>query len=249
MGSVRIFMVVEPEPDNLATINEAIRTAQQNSQIFHAKDGYEALLKMKNVTPDVLVTGLKLHKHFSGYKLVEDALKEKALDKMNIIVTDEAPEEDFCVDEVFCGRLQFVKRPLQLEPLVRAAKKALEDPVAPSQAEIKVKLIVAGEVLCREGEKAISAYLLKSGRLQASKKFGSELKILGEILPGEFVGEMAYTNGEPRSADVVAIENSELIEIRLEALDSIIFKNPAWAKALMKTLSTRLKAANAGKKG
>ncbi|MCB0415661.1 MAG: Crp/Fnr family transcriptional regulator, partial [Bdellovibrionales bacterium] len=56
--------------------------------------------------------------------------------------------------------------------------------------------------------------------------------------------EMAYINGEPRSADVVALSDCELIEFGVDRLDSLLFKKPSWSKALMKTLSKRLKRAN-----
>jgi hypothetical protein len=57
-------------------------------------------------------------------------------------------------------------------------------------------------------------------------------------------GEMAYINGEPRAANVIAEGPSELIEIPFERLDHVLFQKPMWSKALMRTLSKRLKNAN-----
>jgi CRP-like cAMP-binding protein len=68
--------------------------------------------------------------------------------------------------------------------------------------------------------------------------------ILGNVESGEFVGEMAYINNEPRSATIEATSNAQLIEVPIELVDKILYKRPAWSKALMQTLSKRLKNAN-----
>ncbi len=86
---------------------------------------------------------------------------------------------------------------------------------------------------------------MRSGRLIAIAHHGAaEARELGIVETGEFVGEMAYINGEPRSATVKALDLCELIEIPVHLLDHVLFTKPAWAKALMKTLSKRVKAAN-----
>ena len=60
----------------------------------------------------------------------------------------------------------------------------------------------------------------------------------------EFAGEMAYINNEPRSAFIEATSDAQLIEVPIELVDKILYKRPAWSKALMQTLSKRLKTAN-----
>ncbi|HEY8280477.1 MAG TPA: Crp/Fnr family transcriptional regulator, partial [Bdellovibrionota bacterium] len=87
-------------------------------------------------------------------------------------------------------------------------------------------------------------FLLKKGRLQAIRADKEKTTVLGEILPGEFVGEMAHITGESRSADVLASENSELVEIPVGTLDILLFSKPAWSRALMKTLAQRLRVTN-----
>jgi CRP-like cAMP-binding protein len=102
-------------------------------------------------------------------------------------------------------------------------------------------------MLLRDGDSADSVFLVKSGRLKAFKNEGPNEVVLGYINAGEFVGEMAYIHGEARSANVVSLTECELIEIPNDCLDSVLFSKPAWAKALVKTLSSRLKQANADK--
>ena len=78
----------------------------------------------------------------------------------------------------------------------------------------------------------------------ALKKNKDKEVLLGTIRPGEFVGEMAHINNENRTATVRAISDCELIEIPNGTLDLVLFSKPVWARALVSTLSKRLKMSN-----
>jgi CRP-like cAMP-binding protein len=100
-------------------------------------------------------------------------------------------------------------------------------------------------LLFSEGEEAKVVYIVKNGTLRAYSESVSGARIaLGDISAGEFVGEMGHFNHEPRSATVEAISEVDLVEIPLAALDNVIFSKPSWARALVKTLSQRLRRAN-----
>lgn len=63
-----------------------------------------------------------------------------------------------------------------------------------------------GELLFREGDPADRALLLLSGKLAASVGQGAAARALGEVHPGELVGELALLGrGQRRSADVTAV--------------------------------------------
>ena len=64
------------------------------------------------------------------------------------------------------------------------------------------------------------------------------LSVLGE---GEFFGEMALIDDEPRSAHVIAMEDSSLIVLRREDFQGILMHAPGIALALLKELSRRLR--------
>jgi len=64
------------------------------------------------------------------------------------------------------------------------------------------------------------------------------LSVLGE---GEFFGEMALIDDEPRSAHVIAMEDSTLLVLRREDFQSILRQTPSIALALLKELSRRLR--------
>ena len=131
-----------------------------------------------------------------------------------------------------------------MKHFVECANRALARATSLKDPEFRLRFLAPGEILFRQGDRAENVYIVRKGRLRAFRRTKSGTQTLGEILAGEFVGEMAHINSEPRSAEVEALENSELIEIPLGALDMLVFSKPAWSKALMKTLSRRLKVAN-----
>jgi len=140
--------------------------------------------------------------------------------------------------------VQFLDDPQDEKRLSTFISRGLNFASAQKQAALKMKNITAGENLIKQGDVAEFVYILRAGQLSAYiEKQGQEVQ-LGIIEPGEFVGEMAYINGEPRSANVKATKDCELVEIPIHLLDHVLFMKPAWAKALMKTLSRRIKNAN-----
>jgi CRP-like cAMP-binding protein len=67
------------------------------------------------------------------------------------------------------------------------------------------------------------------------------LSVLGE---GEFFGEMALIDDEPRSAHVIAMEDSELLVLRREDFEGILTQSPPIALAMLKELTRRLRRAD-----
>lgn len=62
------------------------------------------------------------------------------------------------------------------------------------------------DVICRQGDPFADLFFLKQGRLLICTIHGTEVKVLARIEPGEFVGELSFFDGQPRSTHVVALE-------------------------------------------
>ena len=108
-----------------------------------------------------------------------------------------------------------------------------------------VKEIAAGDVLITEGTIQPNIFILKSGKLVVMKSNGRDVKTIGEISPGAFIGEMAYLGKQKmHQATVIAVENSEVIEIHGDSFLQTLTENPVWLKALLRTLVTRLEEQN-----
>jgi len=65
--------------------------------------------------------------------------------------------------------------------------------------------------------------------------------ILSVLGSGEFFGEMALIDDEPRSAHVIAMEDSSLLVLRREEFQGILRQSPGIAVALLRELSRRLR--------
>ena len=159
------------------------------------------------------------------------------------------PDSEHFVDDVVAGEVQFFTDYADPERLEKCLMRGLNYYFHGDKDEFHLRFLASSDVLMREGDKADNCYLVKKGKLKAVRHVDGRQVFLGFIGIGEFVGEMAYINGEPRSADVLAETASELIEIPFERLDHVLFQKPLWSKALMRTLSKRLKTANDLRRG
>ena len=239
----RLFLVVSGDEKHRALYTKWIETHISNASVSTAKDGQEALFRVENQPPAVIVTELDLAK-INGLDLVHQILKKRTLSEISIIILSPLPDEEHFVTDVVKGRVQFLVDRMNEEKFNACLVKALNRVSRSKDLEFWLHFLTAGEVLFREGEKAESAFIVKKGKLFAYTGEDQNPTALGEVFPGEFVGEMAHINKEPRSATVKAIDDCELIEIPNDSLDLVLFSKPVWAQALMRTLSKRLKRSN-----
>jgi len=102
------------------------------------------------------------------------------------------------------------------------------------------------EALFREGEPSHSMCILISGRLRV----GAPPRFVAEVAPGEAIGEMGLVlDGEPRSETVLAVRESEVLELSRDAFRQIGEAHPALLSALAGLLARRLRAASRQEKG
>ncbi|MBW2389480.1 MAG: cyclic nucleotide-binding domain-containing protein [Deltaproteobacteria bacterium] len=103
--------------------------------------------------------------------------------------------------------------------------------------------VPGGSILFRQGDPGDSVYILLRGRLQVvitDPESGLE-RILGEIAPGEAVGEIGLLTGEPRTATLWATRDSRLARIGQTAFDELAERNPSLYRQLAKIVVERLR--------
>jgi CRP-like cAMP-binding protein len=85
-------------------------------------------------------------------------------------------------------------------------------------------------------------YILISGRLLAriTDEDGSQI-VVGEITPGESVGEMAMFTGESRTADVVAVRDTALVKFSKAGFDRLMDKYPHVIRQITNVVIGRLR--------
>jgi CRP-like cAMP-binding protein len=87
-----------------------------------------------------------------------------------------------------------------------------------------------------------SLYIVISGRFRAlAKQDDGFLHALGDIGEGEPIGEFALFMAEPRSASVVAIRKSVVLEIKESQYLDIVSKHPAFSSKLTRFVVNRLR--------
>jgi CRP/FNR family transcriptional regulator, cyclic AMP receptor protein len=109
----------------------------------------------------------------------------------------------------------------------------------------EVKELSKGEVLFREGDASDALYVIKKGRISVTKAKGSGEIELAELKPGEMIGEMAFFDNKPRSAGAKAKSEATVIVLPFSSLYAQFKTFPEWLKAMVKTINSKLRDANA----
>jgi CRP/FNR family transcriptional regulator, cyclic AMP receptor protein len=95
-------------------------------------------------------------------------------------------------------------------------------------------------------EPADGLYVIANGRVKVcvSSSAGREL-ILATLGAGQYFGEMALLDNEPRSASVIAQLPTSAYRVRRDEFDRLLDSHPSIARKMLKELSIRLRRANA----
>jgi CRP-like cAMP-binding protein len=67
---------------------------------------------------------------------------------------------------------------------------------------------------------------------------------VGQVYPGEVVGEMSLIEHQPHSATVEAVTNCEFVCVDEKRLNFLITETPGFALNLMRVVAERLRAAD-----
>jgi len=102
----------------------------------------------------------------------------------------------------------------------------------------------AGTVLFREGDPGSEMYVIHAGRVQLTRRVRGREQHLATLPAGEFFGEMAIINKQPRSATATVIEESHLLVLDARTFEAMIRGNAEIALRMIKKLAARLAQAN-----
>jgi CRP-like cAMP-binding protein len=108
----------------------------------------------------------------------------------------------------------------------------------------EAKKVLRDNYLFREGDQPDAMYIIKTGGFAVTKTKGTSEIVLTEIGPGAMVGEMALFDKKPRSANVKATKDSEVIALPYDSLDKQLETLPVWVHAILKNLNENLRDAN-----
>jgi CRP/FNR family cyclic AMP-dependent transcriptional regulator len=117
-----------------------------------------------------------------------------------------------------------------------------EDALETLAGMVKYKQVPKGAFIVTQHERGGCMYLLVSGRVKVSlaSPDGKELALSYLEAPAHF-GEMSLVDSEPRSADVIAVTDVEVLALEGKDLSAAIQLQPRLALSLIATLSRRLR--------
>src|SRR3984957_20505806 len=102
-----------------------------------------------------------------------------------------------------------------------------------------------GSVILCEDDPGDALFVVRDGRVKVVlvAEDGREV-ILGILSVGEHFGELSLIDDQPRSAHVIAMEDSELLVLRRDDFRKRVEANPSVAWSLLSELSRRLRRAD-----
>jgi CRP-like cAMP-binding protein len=100
----------------------------------------------------------------------------------------------------------------------------------------RVRAYPGGTTIVEEGASATALYIVVSGRARIVR--GGET--IGEVARGDFFGELALIEEQPRSATVVADEDTECLLFPAWEFTALLAEHPELAVPIMRALIARL---------
>ena len=99
-----------------------------------------------------------------------------------------------------------------------------------------------GEVVFHEGDAGTALFIIDTGEVKIVLGSAEGKEVVPSLFgQGDFFGELALFDGEPRSADAVAKEASQLLIIRREDFLRFLADHPQVAMSLLAIVSRRLR--------
>jgi len=119
--------------------------------------------------------------------------------------------------------------PLSVEETTILAEAAISHVFAP------------GETVIREGDPGSSMFVVHNGKVCVQLSENGRPRTVATLQDGDFFGEMALFTGEPRAANVVALEETEVLEIGHQAMKRLFDTNPDLVESLGYIIAERRK--------
>jgi ABC-type multidrug transport system ATPase subunit len=100
-------------------------------------------------------------------------------------------------------------------------------------------LAPAGALVVRQGDPGDAFFVIESGLVRVQVDAVGASHELNRLGPGRYFGEMALVTGEPRSASVVALEDSRLLRLAASDFARLVDFYPAFRTAVQRVAESR----------
>jgi len=104
---------------------------------------------------------------------------------------------------------------------------------------VEAKIFSNGEKIVRRGQEGNSMFVIHRGAVKVQINEDGKIKVLRNLSEGDFFGEMGLFTGEPRTATVVATEETEVLEINHTCLKPVLEANPELVERFVDIIEER----------
>jgi len=101
------------------------------------------------------------------------------------------------------------------------------------------RVYAPGEAIVRIGQPGHAMFVIIRGEVKVQIPEKSYQKTIGTLNENDFFGEMSLLTGEPRTANVIAVEETEVLRIEKSALKPIFEGNPPLVESICELIEER----------
>ena len=101
------------------------------------------------------------------------------------------------------------------------------------------RVYAPGEAIVRKGKEGNSMFVILRGSVKVQIPESTYQKTVNKLSVNDFFGEMSLLTGEPRSASVIAEEETEVLQIKKDALKPIFENNPELVQTICELIEER----------
>jgi len=118
------------------------------------------------------------------------------------------------------------------------------DPLSEEEMDLlskscKSRIYAPGEAIVRLGGEGSSMFIINRGKVEVQIMENGKPKKVNELAENDFFGEMSLLTGQPRTANVIATVETEVLQIRKNALKPIIESNPVLVQSITDIIDER----------
>ncbi len=238
----QIPLLSELEPEELVSVAREMKSRflHPGAAVFEKGEGTRSLCFVVSGTLQIQSDGRILDTATAGQCLGEFAfltgeprsatllartnseVLELSYESMEAVI-EAHPRVRSLLDRMYQGRV--LARVLGESPLFDFLEAGERHRIASSLYPV---VIPKGSTVVEAGSTDACLFLLKSGsvEIRAPQPEGTEGTKLGTLGPNDFFGEVSFLTGLPRTADVIATEDSEVLCFDRDELEDLVAEHP-----------------------
>jgi CRP-like cAMP-binding protein len=97
----------------------------------------------------------------------------------------------------------------------------------------------AGTTIFRQGDAGDKFYLIRKGSCEVVQEDGGAVRVLRTLGVGDFFGEIALITGKPRTATIVARENTIVYTLDHKSFKTVLDTNASLKQQVLRVLFQR----------